>query len=372
MQSGKSIQDLANALAHARAAAKDYGVPASSLRAIPVTTDANGAPVAVGRVDLAFTAAETTVTLEPTPWASGQLANYADVPKAYFDRIVRENPRLAADSVNHGLDRMNGDQRMIRALDSKARAILSPSYRRLDSANLVDATLPALIEAGMELVSSDLTERRLYLRATTPKLQGEIARGDVVQAGIMISNSDVGAGSLRVETFLVRLLCTNGMVRDSAIKKAHLGGRLFGGDDVAQELLTAETVRLGEAAFFAEVRDVVAGLLRPERFEQELQKMRDAAERKITNFDLQAVVDMTIKKVGLQTTQAVTKSIVELLAAGNQGAGLTAYGLANSFTAAASNPEVDFDHGVELERAGGKILDLNAGDWRVIAEKKAA
>jgi len=196
-----------------------------------------------------------------------------------------------------------------------------------------------------------------------------VARGDVVQAGIMISNSDVGAGSLRVESFLVRLVCLNGMVRDSAIKKAHLGGRLFAADEAAQELLTAETVRMGEQTFFAETRDVVQGLLQPARFEQDVQRLRDATEKKITNFDLAKVVDLTVKKVGLQIGQGTQNSIVELLASGNQGAGLTAWGLANAFTAAAVLPDVSFDQGVELERAGGAIVDLSAAEWRAVAEK---
>ena len=43
--------------------------------------------------------------------------------------------------------------------------------------------------------------------------------GDAVQAGIAISNSEVGQGSLRVEALDYRLVRTNGMIRETAVRK---------------------------------------------------------------------------------------------------------------------------------------------------------
>lgn len=362
MKAGKSIQELAQALHHARESARDFVVPASQMKAIP---DEGGEGI---NIEFAVKGERNEVILNP--WSHGQLATYAEVPKAYYDRIVRENAQLAADSVNHGIARANGDKRMLRTLDGTMRALLSPKFRRLDSADLVDAVLPGMMESGMEMVSSDITERRLYLRAVTSRLQADVAVGDTVQAGIMISNSDVGAGSLRVEPFLLRLVCNNGMVREHAFKKAHIGRSLAVGED-SIELLSESTVRLGEAAFWAEVKDVVTGCLRPELFEAEIEKLRQAAKQKITNFDLQEVVELTCRTLGLATTTETTKtSIVELLASGNQGAGLTRYGLANSFTAAASLDGLNFDQAVELERAGSAVIDLPASSWKIVAEKK--
>lgn len=367
MKAGKTLEQLAQSLEHARKDARDFIVPASQLIAFPGTAaNENAKVISIGW--RGKEGGENTFNLNN--WSSTQLASYADVPKAYFDRIILENPGLAAQNVNHGLEKAAGDKRMVRSLDGTIRALLSPKYRRLDSADLVDAILPSLFDAGMQVVSSELTDRRLYLRATTTRLTGEIAKGDVVQAGIMISNSDVGAGALRVEPFLLRLVCLNGMVREHAIKKAHIGRNLALGDGV-EELLTEKTVRLGEAAFWAEVKDVVAGLLRPEIFERDVEKLREAAAVKITNFDLAEVVEMTCASIGLKTTEQTKLSIVEALAAGNQGAGLTKWGLANSFTAAAAAEHLDFDQAVELERAGSQVIDLDAKSWRLVGERRA-
>lgn len=361
MKTGKSLIELATTLTHIRDTARDFVVPAASMVAEPDAKD----------VRLSFALKEESVRVGLNSWSHGQLASYSDIPRQYYDRLRSENAALAAQNINHGLAKQNGDKRMLRTVDGNMRAIVSPKYRRLDGADLLDSTLPALIDAGMEVVSSDLTDRRLYLRATTPKLMGEVAKGDVVQAGIMISNSDVGAGSLRVEPFIVRLVCLNGMVMEHALKKAHLGRSLAVGDDTI-ELLTESTIRLGEKAFWAEVQDVVKACLSPEMFNRSLDRMKESLGVKITNYDLKEVVELTCRRIGLAGASEATKtSIMDALASGNQGAGLTKWGLANAFTAAAAAEHLDFDTSVELERAGCQVLDLKPADWKVVAERRA-
>ncbi len=58
-------------------------------------------------------------------------------------------------------------------------------------------------------VSAEITEREFYLKAITPRLQAEVKPGDVVQAGVVISNSEVGHGTLKIEPLLYYLVCTS-------------------------------------------------------------------------------------------------------------------------------------------------------------------
>ena len=48
-------------------------------------------------------------------------------------------------------------------------------------------------------VSAEITERKFYLKAITPCLQAELKPGNVVQAGVVICNSEVGHGTLKSE-----------------------------------------------------------------------------------------------------------------------------------------------------------------------------
>lgn len=51
---------------------------------------------------------------------------------------------------------------------------------------------------GIRIVSTELTDSRMYIKAINERLELEVKRGDVVQAGIAISNSEVGLGALKV------------------------------------------------------------------------------------------------------------------------------------------------------------------------------
>jgi hypothetical protein len=355
MKTGKSLTELAKTLEDIKAKGRDFMVPTTQLKMNPDLT-------------LSFPG----LTVESNDYAKGQIASYAGVPKAYFDKLQTENKELLSRNVNHGFvrqadSRVGGkpEARMVRTYDNKVRALLSSSYRRLDSYDLCNELLPMLADNRMEVDSSEITESRLYLKALMPKLKTEVKQGDVVQYGIMISNSDVGAGAVRVEPLIYRLVCKNGMIASTSIRKFH-AGRNMAGDDI-QELLSASTQKLTDAAFWAQVRDIVAASMRPEVFEAEVDRLRVAAGLKITNFALPEVVEMTMKAVGV-SGEGVKNSIVGYLANGADGAGLTQWGLVNGFTYAAQMDALNYDQSVELERAGSKVLELKGNAWKRIAE----
>lgn len=351
MKQGKSLVEMAQTLQRMKETARDFVVPVSKLE-----MDSTGS--------VQFTNGKTH-TLPLTNWAHSQLAGYTDIPKAYYDRIRAENPVLLARNVNHGLSQQKqNDARMIRTIDGQVRAVLSSRYRRLDCYDLAEQTLPTLIDKGMQVVSSELTERRFFLKALSPKLTTEVKKGDVVQYGLVISSSDVGAGSVRVEPLIYRLVCANGMISNTAIRKFHVG-KNQAEEDVA-ELFSDSTKDLTDAAFWAQVRDVVLGSMRPEVFEREVDRLRVAANEEIKNFDLPRVVELTMKATGV-TGEEKQQSILAALASGNEGAGLTRWGLINSFTRAAHADHVDYESSIELERAAGKILELPRNQWQAIA-----
>lgn len=368
MRTGKTLEQLSAELINIRDNAKDFIVPASQMQAI--TRDAAGH--GSDGVALQFSVGGEEKTLDLNRWSNQQLAGYADIPKAYYDRILAERPELLVANINHGLRNQAGDKRMVRAYGDDIRGLVSSKYRRLDSHDLVENVMPAMIDGGLQVVSSEITDKRLYLRALSPRMLADVKVGDTVQYGLQIVNSDVGAGSLRVEPLLYRLVCQNGMITQHAFRKFHAGRSLAAGDD-SIELLTDSTLRLGEAAFWAEVRDIVNGAMKPEVFAAEINKMRAATEQAITNFNLEEVVEATCRKLGIGLNANARQGVLESLASGSNGAGLNKWGLANAFTYVAEREgTIDFDQTVELERAGGQIIELNATDWRQIAEKKRA
>lgn len=358
MKTGKSLVELAQELTRVKETARDFVVPTEALQA----------KVEDGTLKIGFE--EKAFGLNN--WSSTQLSGYADIPKAYFDRIAVERPELAASNVNHGLERQaklarkdgKSESRMVRTLDGNVRGLLSSRYRILDSHDMLEAVFPTMQQNGMQVVSSELTDRRMYIKALTPQLEAEVTKGDIVQFGLVISTSDVGAGSVRVEPLLFRLVCQNGLIMPSAIRKYHVG-RNQAEDDI-RELLSDRTREVSDAAFWMQVRDIVQNSMKREFFEREVDKLRLAANQTIKNFDLPRVVELAMKSTGL-TGEGKKNSILAALASGNEGAGLSKWGLVNSFTRAAYDEANSYEESVEMERAAGLILELPKTDWEKIS-----
>jgi hypothetical protein len=357
-RNGGAIEQLAAKLSEQQKNAKDFRVPTSHL-----SMNRDG--------KLGFGGRE----LNLNNWSSGQLASYCDIPKRYFDRIQSESPGLLSTVVNHDLRRKTeeaaksgkNESRLIRTVGNKTRAIVSNSFQVLDAYDLINTAYPMLMDNGFEPLprGCELTEKRVYLKATTKRIETEVKKGDVVQFGIMLSTSDVGAGSLAVEPFINRLVCLNGMVMSQGFKRRHVGKRNeINGVEVAfSNDIYSREARL----FFDKLKETLAATMRPEVFEREVNKMRAAAEIPIKDIsNLEKTVEVTSKLLGVSGDDT-RNNILEALASGNQGADLTMWGLSNSFTAAAKL-ETDFDKATELERVGGQILDLSPNQWRRISE----
>jgi Domain of unknown function (DUF932) len=377
MKTGKSLVELAKELERIKSAARDFVVPVEKLQAEAIgdrITDLDGAPIQ-GRYDrkvkLSFSNG-TKHSFGLNPWSASQLAGYTDIPKAYFDRIHEENPGLLADNINHGLEKITAQarkegapaSRMVRTLDGNVRGLLSSRYRILDAHDMLESVFPVIADKGMQVVSSEVTERRLFIKALSPKLTAEVKKGDVVQHGLVISTSDVGAGSVRVEPFIFRLVCLNGMISNTAIRRFHVGKNQA--EEDIRELLSDRTRELSDSAFWSQVRDVVLGSLKPENFEREVDRLRLAADLPIKNLDLPRVVELTMKATGL-TGEGKKNGILAALASGNEGAGLTQWGLINSITRAAQADDVSYEASIEMERAAGAVLELPRRSWEVIA-----
>ena len=218
MKSGRTLTALAQELDRQLASKKDYVVPSPRMHH---TTREDGDTV------LEIDAAETPAPFEVTPLARRQLADKLKIPLAYFERMRTEQPALLDRNVNTWLQQDEA-RPMLRTLDGRVRAVLSNRYRCLDNFDLAESVLPILgqfKEGNFESV--ELTETRMYIKFVLPRLQYEMQVGDVVQAGIVVTNSEVGLGTLAVQTLIYRPVCSNGMIAaDQSIRKTHLGRAL--------------------------------------------------------------------------------------------------------------------------------------------------
>lgn len=306
-------------------------------------------------------------TFQATRHAIGQAGEFAGIPAKYVDRMTAEAPQLLATNFRHWFQEQPA-ARMLRTLNpvpgtadaAFVRAFLSDRYRRLDNEDVAEASLPVLMEsADIQVVSTEVTESRLYLKAIFPKVQAEVRRGDVVQAGVVISNSEIGLGSLSVSPLIYRLVCTNGLISsDEAWRKYHVG-RVVEAVDM-KLALRDETKAAQDKALLLTLQDAVRAAS-AEAFQRTVAKMQEAAGGEVVERPIKAVEVLT-RSVGLLKSES--DSVLERLIRGQD---YTRYGVLNAITNLANDVK-DYDRATELEIIGGRMLDLSPSQWQQIAK----
>jgi hypothetical protein len=262
-----------------------------------------------------------------------------------------------ATNVNEWFHR-NPERRLVRTLDGRARAFLSDRYQRIDNAEIAEVALPVLASIpDVQIVSSQITEHRMYIQAVSPRLEGEVKKGDAVQAGVIISNSEIGMGSVSVQPVIWRLICLNGMIsQDGAFKAYHVGRRI---EDSA-ELWADDTRKADDRAVLLKVRDMVATAVERVSFQKRLDQMRGLTEAKVEGNPVK-LVEVLSKRIGANETEqgGILRSLIE-------GGDLSAWGVLNAVTAQAHT--ADYDRAVEFEAAGGQLLNLAPSEWSRMLE----
>ncbi len=351
MKQGRTLQEVAAELARQRESKRDFVVDTGAMQ---LSEDAS-------RFSLLHAEdAGLSESFGMTGLFHRQLGSALGIPSKYYDKMQAEMPSLLAENVNSWL-RTRDTRQTIRTLDGSARAFLSDRYRRIDNAEIAAVTLPILAEIdGVQIESCEITENRMYLKAVNKRLEAEVVPGDIVQAGIMISNSEVGLGSVAVMPLVYRLVCTNGMVvNDLGEKKYHIGRE----QGNTWELFSDETMAADDQAFMLKLRDIVRGATEAARFGSIVDRLREAADIRITGR-VPEVVELAGERFGF--TKPEQDGILEHLIAGSS---LSMYGLSNAITRASQDVE-SYDRATALESAGWQVVSMSTDSWNTLNTRK--
>ena len=339
-QGFKTVQELYQKLEEQRENRKDMIADTRSL--IINSVD--------GISSLSVSTGDDVISYVVSDVAHRQIADRLGIPFKYYDRMRLEYPALLDQNINGWLMK-NPEKRMLRTMDGRLRAFLSDRYRRLDNLELVDHVLPVIAQMkGCSIESCDITETHLYMKIINRTMKAELTPGDVVQAGFVISNSEIGLGALKVEPLVYRLVCRNGMIsKDLAHKKYH-AGRQVEDTDNAYELYSDETLAADDKAYFLKVQDIVSAAVDETRFNLTVDKMR-ASMNVPTGDNPVKTVEVLGDKYILNKTERAT--ILRHFIMSND---YTAFGLVNAVTRSSQDIS-DYNRATELERLGGTILD---------------
>jgi hypothetical protein len=349
MKTGRTLVDLAQEIERQAALKRDFITPTTRLRMDQGKSLSLLAPDGV------------TELFGVTEHAHRQISERLQIPAKYYDRLRTSHPDLLDQNVNTLFQRQP-EVRMIRTLDGEARAFLSNRYRRLDHIDLMEHVLPELLHTDLKVVSCEITPSKLYLKFTSLSIQGEVKKGDVVEAGGVISNSEIGDGSISVFPFLNRLICLNGaVINDFGQRRYHVGKQTGGDEEKAMELFSDETIQADDKAFWLKIRDTIRSVVDQVQFDKLLVRLRESTEQKIEGDPKAVVVELSNR---YQLDEGQRTSILRHLI--TDGLGLNAYGLLNAVTSVASEQE-SYDEASRLEVIGGGLISLPPTAWKELS-----
>ena len=352
MKQGRALPEVLTELQRQDTAKQDFIGPAQAFhlepdgRTFSISHTASGQQEVFGTTDLFHR----------------QVGSALGIPAKYYDMMKKQKPELLAENVNTWFG--DRDQSyMIRSMDygngRVARALLSDRYRRIDNLEIASAVLPLFAgQEGMEVISCEVTENRLYLKIVNHRLEMACV-GDRVQAGVLISNSEVGLGAVSVQPLVYTLACTNGMVVSSlGERKTHVGRAAKAMED-SFFLYSDETKEAEDKAFMLKLRDTTLAAIEEARFAQIVGKLEESNNARITGR-VQDVIELTGKAFDLN--QPEQDSILNYLI---QGGNLSLYGLSNAITRASQDVE-SYDRATALEGIGWQVATMEPAQWREI------
>ena len=327
MKSGRSIQDVSREILRQQEAKADYLVATDRLH-----MDTYGDSPVIRVLDRE--GIDQIEPLEIQQTAHQQIGTYLDIPSKYYDRMLQRDPALLSYNVNRWFQK-EPEQKLLRNLDI-ARVVL-PIIGEME---------------GAHFESCEITDDRMYLKVVNPRLQAEVVPGDIVQAGIMISNSETGLGAVNIQPLIYRLVCSNGMVvNEAGTRRAHIGR--VNTTDVNFALYSQQTLDAEDRAFVLKIQDTVRAAVDEARFSTVLGRMRESKQAQLNTQDLPGLVKLAGSSFGILEEEG--KGVLQHLI---EDGDFTLYGLANAVTRFSQDVE-SYDRATKLEEIGYSVMTMS-------------
>jgi hypothetical protein len=241
---------------------------------------------------------ELIMNLRKTPFtlhdhATGQLAEKMNIPPGYLRGLAKGDEwqkQLAATVLNEHAMWTDRQRILVRSVGNEVRGILSDSYRRLNSIDILTAFMEEAGRQGAVVADARMTDTKIWAETILPMpiVIPTVKNGDVVIfMGARFSTSDYGDGAVDMRAFLLNGICLNGMVRESVMKQIHLGSRL---PDNLQ--LSTRTYALDTQTTVSATRDLTKSLFSKEAIMQKAIEIQGASE---INVDFDAELRKLVK-----------------------------------------------------------------------------
>lgn len=287
--------------------------------------------------------------------AIGQLADRMGIPQRYLRGLASGEPwakQLAATLLNEHSGWTQRSRVLVRTVGKQVRGVLSDSYRRLNSVEILTAFVQEAADQGAVISDAYMNDTKIWAETIlpTPITVPTAKNGDVVIfAGARFSTSDYGDGAVDMRAFLLNGACLNGMVRESVMKQVHLGSKL---PDNLQ--LSQQTYELDTKTTVSAVRDLTKGLFSKDNLMKKAIEIQGASEMEV---DFEHELKRLTRDGGLlkQEGKEVEKILMRNDPEDGVQGGATLWKLTQAITAHAR--ELSPERSRELHELSGQLLN---------------
>jgi hypothetical protein len=257
------------------------------------------------------------------PVAQQSIANRLGIPIQYLRKCPED---IQALNLNHWIKYEKNEDLFFRFAGNDVRAVFTPRYIPTDNLEVLQK-IDRLGYSPDTRVQCSLDDEFMSLSIPDGKQTFQV-NGEKMTPGISVSNSEVGLASLSIAAFMLRLVCTNGMISKTEVSASyrHVSAKILSG---LPGVLNNISLELGR---------------QKEQVKLSLESKVDNPESTISRFNSQFLLNKAEK-------EAVEWALpLEY--------GYTMFHVVNVYTKAAQYRELPAENSFRLEKVGGTILGL--------------
>lgn len=257
--------------------------------------------------------------------AQRQLCQRLGIPFAYMRKCPEDLQQL---NMIHWLPFERNEQMFFRFNAQRdVRAIFTPRYVPVDDIDVITR----LLETGYRRDTSCLLRRDdgfMSISIPDEKSRFTIAGREEFMHGVKISNSEIGLSSIRIEAWVLRIVCMNGMVAQETV-----------GSYARRHVITG-------------LVDALPVLIENAR------KSRKMTEERLTVSIETHISDREETMLRLNRQFGLSQKLQDTVKRASTGEEHTLFEMVNTYTRAAHYTDLTANESYRLEQVGGLILAL--------------
>ena len=147
------------------------------------------------------------------------------IPHQYLKKCPSE---VQAYNLNHWIQKEKNEELFLRFDGNEVRAVFTPRYKPVDNFEVLER-LDSLGYDQSTSVQCRVDQDFMVLNIPDGSQTFQV-KGERLTPGISISNSEVGIASLSLSAFILRLVCTNGLITKTSISASfkHVSLKIIG------------------------------------------------------------------------------------------------------------------------------------------------